>query len=209
MIIISLLGALMNHIRGGFLTSLATKYYMREYNYTFQIAVTKAEKIFKSLGKNLNDLVYAIVFSYYLQIPFSAKGLLMNCFIFASMKLGRSFGWGGYIDAMISEKINHNRNDVKLLDKWFRGNDEPVLSGWAALSCRGFIWSTCLYLGFLVCTYLGFILPYSFHYIPLVGLSMGTIYLIAIKINKSIGWQLGEVLFGAALWGGVAYLLGV
>lgn len=180
---------------------------MREYNYTFQIAVDKAERIFKSLGKNLNDLVYTLVFSYYLQIPLSAKGLLMNSFIFASMKLGRSFGWGGYIEAMISEKIQHNRNDVKLLDKWFRGNDVPVLSGWAALSCRGFMWSTCLYLGFLACTYLGLILTQASHYLPLAGLSMGTIYLLTIKINKSTGWQMGEILFGAALWGSVAYLV--
>ena len=207
MLIISLLGALMNHIRGGFLTSVAIKFYIKKYS--FEMAKKKAEAFFKPLGKNLNDFVYTFIFCFLLPTPFSVKALLINPIIFVSMRIGRSFGWGGYIEAMVSEKIQHNRNDIKILDKWFRGDSVPVLSGWTALSCRGFIWSTCLYLGFLASSYIGLDLNYNYHFIPFVGLMMGTIYLLAIKINKSTGWQIGEILFGAYLWGSVSYLVGI
>jgi len=212
---IYILGAIMNHVRGGFLTVLVTEYYyMRKYNDTYEVAVVKAEKIFKSLGKNLNDFVYALTFSIYLSVPVSWKGSLIFIIYFLAMRAGRSFGWGGYITSMIKKKVPHDRDDVKILDKWFRGNDEPVLSGWAALSFRGLMWTSLLYLGFLLSTLLGMDFPSTYHYIPLVGLSMGSIYLLSMKLGELIttrgnGWQFGELYFGAALWGGTGYLLGI
>lgn len=212
---ILLIGALINHIRGGYLTVLVAKYYyMPKYNCTYEVAVVKAEKIFKSLGKNLNDTIFAFTFCFYLKISIGWLFLEAFTIYFLCMRAGRSFGWGGYISSMINKQIDHGRDDVKLLDKWFRGNDEPVLSGWAALSCRGFMWSSLLYFGFFLTTLLGVEVAESYIYIPLLGFTMGSAYLFSMWLGERIttrgnGWQIGEVVFGAILWGGSGYLLGV
>ena len=216
MIIIAAIGAIVNRIRGGWATDIA---HARGW-------LDKSKKI--PFVKPFNALVWATTWCFYLGFTWYAFLIL-----FLSMWAGGAIGWGGYIESMINKKINHDRDDLLLLDKWFRGNDEAVLSGWAATSLRGAIWSTSLYLGFLSLTFLSYYLPPSFHYIPLVGLLMGSVYLISMKICEWIsddyykltvilsninilnfplmtkpvrlkrgnGWQLGEVLFGATLWG--------
>lgn len=208
-----LVGAIMNHVRGGLLTKIVANRVAKKRNISYTDAVTIVEPFFKTFSKNINAIAYGAFFSYLVGIDFLSKDWLVSMVIFyGSMRLGASMGWGGYISAMIDEKISHDRDDVLLLDKWFRGDDEPVLSGWAALSLRGFIWSNCLYLGFFVIQYLGYELSCSFHYIPFIGLSMGTCYLLAILICEKItfrgnGWQYGELLFGGVLWNLIAYLI--
>ena len=199
-ILISLIGALTNRIRGGWLTDIA-----RKKNW-----ISSQEEI--PYVKDFNDFVYALVFSCLIDFRYDWTALGGFLILFGSMRLGRSMGWGGYISAMIDKEIDHNRDDILLLDKWFRGNDEPILSGWAALSLRGFIWSTCLYLGFLGVKYFGYELSPNFYHIPFIGLSMGTCYLLAIEICNKItfrgnGWQWGEIIFGGVLWGSIALLI--
>lgn len=212
-ILVSLIGAIVNHIRGGLLTKIVANYVSKKKKITYEEAVKEIEPFFKSFSKNLNAIVYAILFTYLVSVPFFSKDFFISLVIFyGSMRLGASMGWGGYILSMINKKVPHDRDDILLLDKWFRGNDEPILSGWAALSLRGFIWATCLYLGFLGIKYLGYSLSPNFYYIPFVGLSMGTCYLLAIEICNKItfrgnGWQWGEIIFGAFLWGGVSCLV--
>ena len=199
-IIFALLGALVNRIRGGWATDFA-----RSKNW-----ISEKDKIPKV--KLLNDIIYSTAFAVLLDFRDSWNDLFCVLILFGSMALGRAMGWGGYISAMIDKEIDHNRDDVKILDKWFRGNDEPILSGWAALSIRGFMWSSCIYLGFLAISFLGHDLPNSFHYIPLVGLFMGSSYLLAITVCDKLsfrgnGWQYGEMLFGGVLWGLIYYLV--
>lgn len=195
-----IIGAITNRIRGGWATDIARK---KEW-------ISTKEEI--PFVKDFNDFIYASLFSCLIALNRDWTCFAVFALLFSSMRLGRSMGWGGYISAMIDQKIDHRRDDVLLLDKWFRGNDEPVLSGWAALSLRGLIWSTCLYLGFLGIKYLGYDLNNNFHYIPLIGLSMGTCYLIAILVCERLtfrgnGWQWGELLFGGVLWQSVAWLI--
>lgn len=199
-ILISLIGALTNRIRGGWATDIARKYKW----------IDSKEEV--PNVKAFNDIVYALVFSWVVGLKLQYSDLAVLLILFLSMWAGRSMGWGGYISAMIDKKIDHDRDDILLLDKWFRGDDEPILSGWAALSLRGFIWSTCLYLGFLAISHLGYELSSSFYYIPFIGLGMGTVYLLAIEVCNKItfrgnGWQWGELIFGSVLWGGVTWLI--
>ena len=150
------------------------------------------------------------------------------------MWLGTFRGWGGYLEAMIRRGIDHDRDDIKLFDKWFRGNDEPVLSGWAATSMRGFMWSSSLYVGLRAIDYFEYSnkLNESYYLVGLLGLLMGSVYLLSMEIcscpfirgryyaltstlhsigiitkpvylKRGNGWQLGEVLFGFYLWGGI------
>lgn len=208
-----ILGGIMNHVRGGLLTKLIAKRLAKKRKISYQEAVKEVEPTFKTLSKNLNAIVYAFLFSYLIEIPLLSKDWFISlAILYGSMRGAMSMGWGGYISSMIDKKIDHNRDDVLLLDKWFRGNDEPVLSGWAALSLRGFICSTILYLGFLSISHLGYELSPNFYYISFVGLSMGTCYLIAILMCEKLtfrgnGWQYGELLFGGVLWQSIACLI--
>lgn len=214
MIYIALLGAITNRIRGGWATDVAWA----------RGLLTPPNEV--PHVKFFNDLIWAITFG----ILISASHL--DCFIlFISMWIGRSWGWGGYLSAMIDKKIDHNRNDITILDKWFRSDEYPVFSGWAAASLRGFMWSICLYVGLLVASD-----SIPNYLISFIGLSMGSVYLLAMTIceNKFIsdtyykftlllirfklkkspitlqrgnGWQFGEVLFGGLLWGLTAVLI--
>lgn len=194
---ILLLGAIFNRIRGGWLTDLVNK------TTTIKKILIKL-KIYREGEvqhvRDLNAVTFSLVYCYYFSINYHYS------FIFyLSMRLAASFGWGGYISAMIERKIDHDRDDVKLLDKWFRSDRRPVASSWAALSLRGVMWSTSIYLAFLIFEQLGYSFNDSFHYIPLVGIAMGSIYLLSCEIMQRItirgnGWQLGEVLFGAYIW---------
>jgi len=192
-----ILGAIFNRIRGGWLTDLVDK-------------TTATKKILIKLKiyrknevqhvRDLNATIFAITYCLYFNIDI--KYIII---FYLSMRLAASFGWGGYIEGMISKEIQHNRNDVGLLDKWFRSDRHPVASSCAALSFRGVMWSTSIYLAFLSLTYFGYEFNPSYHYIPLLGFAMGSIYLASCEIMQRItirgnGWQLGEVLFGAYIW---------
>lgn len=200
MILVIILGGIMNRIRGGTLTDIAWRYGWLQ----------KPNEV--PFVKDFNALVYATIFSIALGFENNWQSILGFAILYGSMKLGGSFGWGGYLTAMIDKEIDHNRDDVKFLDKWFRGNDEPVLSGWAALSIRGAMWTVSLWLGFFLVKLFGFNISSSYNFIPLVGLAMGTIYLALIETCERLtfrgnGWQWGEIIFGAYLWGFIYYLV--
>lgn len=208
--IVALIGGISNRIRGGWLTDIVRK-------------MPKTKGILESIGlfgyrkssggevyyvKDFNALLFTSIMASKINVGQNWLGIAAFAIIYSFMKLGASMGWGGYISAMIDEKIDHNRDDVKLLDKWFRGNDEAVLSGWAALSLRGFVWTNSLYLGFMCVKYLGYSINNNFYYMPLLGLAMGTIYLLSVEICERVtfrgnGWQWGEIAFGAYYFGGI------
>jgi hypothetical protein len=216
---IFILGAIINRIRGGWATDIAwARGWLAKPNEVPHV-------------KFLNDLIWSIVFGILVQTTH------LGCLVlFFTKWVGRSWGWGGYMHAMINEEINHNDDDVKLLDKWFRGNDEAVLSGWAALSCRGLMWSVCIYFGLLVTSLYGNEPSIPNPLIAALGLAMGSIYLLAmticgnkfvsdnyyeftlfltrfnvmtkaVRLERGNGWQLGEFLFGGYLWGYTAKLI--
>lgn len=192
-----ILGSIFNRIRGGWLTDLVDK------TTTLKKILIKL-KIYREKEvqhvRDLNATAFALTYCY----CFNVEYRYMIIF-YLSMRLAASFGWGGYIEGMISKKIQHNRDDVSLLDKWFRSDRHPVASSWAALSFRGMMWSTSIYLAFAILDYFGYEFGDSYHYIPLLGFAMGSIYLASCEIMQRItqrgnGWQLGEVLFGAYIW---------
>jgi len=212
---IAILGAVMNKIRGGL---IADKYYnwLIKDGYEPVDAIYKAERFWKPFAKHLNHVVFAMVFLLPLDPIYQTQSLLCLVLLSAGMLGGSSWGWGGYISSAIDRKIDHNRDDVLLLDKWFRGNDEPVLSGWAAMSLRGFMWTGCIALSFILLKAFGVEVPNKVFWIAPVGLSMGTCYLVSMEICQRLpfmkrgnGWQIGEYVFGAVLWGSLAYFLGV
>lgn len=215
MVLIAILGAVMNKIRGGL---IADKYYnwLIKDGYEPVDAIYKAEKFWKPFAKHFNAFVFAVVFMLRLDPIYQTQGLLCLVMLYAGMLGGSSWGWGGYVTAKIDKKIDHDRDDVKLLDKWFRGNDEPVLSGWAAMSVRGFMWTGCIAISFIIMKAFGVVVPNKVFWIAPVGLTMGTCYLVSMEICQRIpgmirgnGWQIGEYVFGAVVWGSLAYFLGV
>ncbi len=213
--LITLLGALMNKIRGGLIADIYSKWLVKD-GYEPVDAIVKAEKFWKPFAKHFNHVIFAMVFLLPLDPIYQTQGLLCLVLLSVGMLGGSSWGWGGYIDSAIEKKIDHNRDDVKLLDKWFRGNDEPVLSGWAAMSVRGFMWTGCIAISFILMKAFGVVVPNKVFWIAPVGLSMGTCYLVSMEICQRLpymkrgnGWQIGEYVFGAVLWGSLAYFLGV
>lgn len=205
---IFLLGGILNRIRGGWLTDFA-----RAKNW-----ISYRDKI--PFVKAFFDISYAAFFTLCFNLS-----LLSFVILFVTSWIGRSFGWGGYLSSMADKEIDHDRDDILLLDKWFRGNDEPVLSGWAATSVRGLIWSASLYCGFLLVDVYDKPLNDDIKYISISGFAMGSIYLFsfylcsltivkslyyqltsflvdikvrynAVSLVRGNGWQLGEFLFG-------------
>ena len=142
--------------------------------------------------KDLNALIFGCWFGYLTTFGFIPLYYL-------AMRISFAPGWGGYIGAMVDRKTYHDRKDVLLLDKWFRSNTYPVLSGYLALTLRGLMTTCILALPFI---------PYTPHWIllMLIGASMGSIYLLCIEVcgritNRMNGWQWGEYVYGAFLWG--------
>ncbi len=215
LISITILGAVMNKIRGGLIADFYLKHLVK-HGYHPDYAREKAEKFWKPFAKHFNHVVFALVFMLALKPIYQTQGLLCLVLLSAGMLGGSSWGWGGYIDSAVEKKIDHNRDDVKLLDKWFRGNDEPVLSGWAAMSVRGFMWTGCIAISFILMKAFGVAVPNKVFLIAPVGLSMGTCYLVSMEICQRLpymkrgnGWQVGEYVFGAVVWGSLVYFLGV
>jgi len=213
-LVVSIIGGISNRIRGGTLTDyIRTKPKLKDFLTKIKLYNYK-EDVRGELDyvKDFNALVFASCISYGLEIRSDWTGLAAFILLYGSMRLGGSSGWGGYITAMIDKKIDHNRDDVKLFDKWFRGNDESVLSGWAALSLRGVMWATTIHIALAIIEYIGYDVAESFKQIPLLGIAMGSIYLAAIEICERLtfrgnGWQWGEVAFGAYFFGGVFCLI--
>lgn len=199
MIIIALLGALLNRVRGGGLTDLVWKY---------NIAHERDETFWKKFSKHSNDIVFGLVFSFLIGFNFWAFLILV-----VSMWIGRSWGWGRYIGGIIEEKVR-DEQEVEWIDNLVLNEDNyPILRNTIALSFRGLMWSLCIVFGFSIIASAGLTpLSLSFILIAPVGLLMGPTYLFTIKIldqkfNLGSGWGLGEILFGFILWGLIAYIL--
>lgn len=193
-LLVFILGAFFNRIRGGWLFDLAqTSYLLRK----IIIHLNLMEETEIKYVKDLNAIVYGLVFG-------ALTNIYWSPIFYLSMRAAFSFGWGGYISAMIDRKIDFNRSDVVILDKLFLKKNHPVLSGFIALSFRGLIASIILSIPFYFFT-AGWV------YISLLGFAMGTIYLLACEICERVtfrgnGWQWGEVVFGGYLWSTI-YLL--
>jgi hypothetical protein len=214
LIFISLLGAVLNKIRGGTLTDISENLLLK-WGYEPVDALTLSKTYVKPFTKQLHAIVFGLLFAASICSEFSLQYALCAILLYAGMIAGASFGWGGYMTSAIDRKIDHNQDDVLLLDKWFRGNDEPVLSGWAALTVRGFMWTLCISTSLAMIHLLVLELPIRPFYITFVGFSMGSVYLLSMEICQRIpgkvrgnGWQVGELAFGAVIWGSMAYFLG-
>lgn len=199
MILIFLLGAIFNRIRGGGLTVFINR---------MGLAIKEVPFV-----KTFHDIVYSVTFTIFLSKSphFHTYQVYIATILFITMDIGRSFGWGGYIGAIISNKIDPERKDVSIIDYFFKKSKNPILGGVIALSARGFIWTLSLYLGFLFINAFVPLSP-SFYYIPLIGLMMGPVYWFTCLIcqytsTRSDGWILGEVIFGGYLWSTVYLLL--
>ena len=120
------------------------------------------------------------------------------------MVVGQAPGWGRYIGAL-------GGWEEEELDEWWPADvlirdmrDEPKLWGFTGLVLRGFFWGACLGL------------PLLSWWPVLAGMAMPFCYAGAFAVCRWLvtsnpdgdGWELGEVLFGALLWGaaGLAYL---
>mgnify|MGYP003638288264 FL=1 len=195
-IIIAIVGALMNRVRGGYLTTPSWKM-----NWTNE----GVESPTKSIGKIGNDVIFSLFFTLPLFSGINLDSILSFTILFFAMWTGRSFGWGTYIGGMIEKKVA-GEEEIIWIDKLvLNKTDHPVFRNTAALSLRGLMWSVSLVIGFIA------IAPFS--YIPLtvlfilpVGLFMGPVYLLAMKISENgkgrgFGWSLGEIFWGFVLWG--------
>lgn len=202
MLFIAIIGAISNRVRGGWLTDIIETRFPLLIPKLKKIGLWDKKKDGFNGAKDLNAIIFGLLFG-------ALTKIWLAPLYYGFMRLSFAFGWGGYIGAIIDRRIHHDRDDVLLLDKWFRGDSVPVLSGWAALSCRGFMLTAILSLPF----YIWFLLGGSHNvvYLPLVGLAMGTIYLVCCEVCQRItirghGWQWGEIIFGGYLWAAI-YLL--
>jgi len=202
----AIIGSVINRVRGGGLTNLSW-----DMNWTND----KKESPTKSIGKHLNDLVFAGIFSYLITFAFNKEYIWSFIILFFAMWIGRSFGWGTYINGIIERKVLPEE-EIKWIDKLLLSNTNyPLLRNTAALSLRGLIWTSCLTAGFAIINLFNPI-PFSIFVLPLVGLLMGTTYFLTMEIcerhdkkYRGNGWSLGEWFWGFILWGACAYLLTV
>ena len=115
-------------------------------------------------------------------------GVLMAIAMFAGMSLG----WGRYIGALGGWETC-KLEEVEVID-WFiqKLKPFPKLWGFFGLTLRGIVAGSLIAL-----------VMQSF--MPLIGgATMGIAYLITLKISGRKGWEHGEFLFGALLWGATA-----
>ncbi len=214
--LIALLGALMNKIRGGLIADIYSKWLVKD-GYEPVDAIVKAEKFWKPFAKHFNHVIFAMVFLLPLDPIYQTQGLLCLVLLSAGMLGGSSWGWGGYINAMISSEVDFKRTDAPIADDiFFYLIKKPVFAGWAAMSVRGFMWTSCIAISFILLKAFGVEVSNQVFWIAPVGLSMGTCYLVSMEICQRLpymkrgnGWQIGEYVFGAVLWGSLAYFLGV
>ena len=194
------LGALMNRIRGGGLTDFVWKY---------NIADEGDETFWKSFSKISNDLVFALTFCFILLHSFDI-GLVVILYLF--MWIGRSFGWGTYIAGIIEKKVR-DEEEIKWIDKLvLNKTDYPVLRNTFALCFRGLMWGVSIAFGFGIAIVSRYEIPLSTLFIIPISFLMGPAYLLASIIgeyfgDRGRGWQLGEILYGFLLWGGLALII--
>lgn len=197
LIIISFVGAVLNRVRGGGLHHTIERY-VRFKILCLRLNLLAKDGSFKFV-KDIHALCYGLLFGY-----LTSYSLIVV--YFAAMRLNFGPGWGGYIGAMIDRAISHNRRDIMFLDKWFRSDRFPRLSGFLALTIRGLLGTIILAIPFFILTPKYFILALS-------GLLMGLVYLISIELSgfffkdRTKGWHYGEYFYGALLWGLSYYIL--
>ena len=194
----AIIGAITNRIRGGALTNLLWR---------LRLVRNGDESFIKPFSKNLNDFIFAAIFSFILDIDLDWHGAWCFASLFTGMRLGRSFGWGVYIDDMVNKKVSQ-RSEIFFIDYLFlRRIDHPLLRNAAALSTRGLMWTLSLAISFY---------PFCENalWIILIGLFMSPCYLLAMDIceffdssKRGSGWALGEVIWGFALWGSCAEII--
>lgn len=195
-LIIAIVGAVMNRVRGGGLTTLAW-----EQNWTNE----GKEHPTKSIGKIGNDVIFSLMFVLPLFSGVTVNSCLGFAILFFAMWTGRSFGWGTYIGGMIEKKVT-GEEEIIWIDKLvLNKTDHPVLRNMAALSLRGLMWSVSLVVGFTILKSFVYI-PFTYLFILPIGLLMGPVYLLAMKISeqgkgRGFGWSLGEIFWGFVLWG--------
>jgi hypothetical protein len=212
---IACLGALINKIRGGLIADLYYKYLIKD-GYEPVAAIVISEDFWKPSAKHFNCFMFAIVFTPFFGLINIAQSLFCFALLYAGMLGGSSWGWGAYINAMIDGKVDFDRTDAPIADNvFFYLIKKPVLAGWAALSVRGFMWTICISSSLVILESIGINTPSAGFLIAPVGLLMGSCYLISMEICQRIpfmirgnGWQIGEYVFGAVLWGSLAYFLG-
>jgi len=206
-ILICIIGALVNRIRGGLLTNLYCKYLINK-GWQYRAAINEAEKRLKAFSKHFNHVIFALVFTILLSPVTTSQAFWCLTLLSLGMLGGSSFGWGNYIEAMISGKIDKNRTDEYFSDKvLFHFANKPVLAGFLALSMRGMIWTMCIAISLVIISTVGVNIPFTSYLIIPAGLLMGSCYLLAIKISEFLfdgmrghGWQIGELIFGGYLW---------
>ena len=206
-LIAAFIGLVMNRVRGGGLTDFSWKE-----NWINE----KDESFIKPFSKILHDFVFASLFAFALGAHFDTTGIKAFILLYAAMLSGRSMGWGVYIDGIIRREVK-DEEEIAFIDKLFlQKKDHPVLRNVAALSVRGMIWTTCLFLGTIVLSELGFRIPSSVFAVPFLGLLMGLVYLVSIGFCQQLkrfklidlpAWGFSECVWGFVLWGGYAKLI--
>lgn len=216
LILISLLGAVLNKFRGGSLTDISEDLLLK-WGYEPVDAISIAKKYVKPFSKQLHAIVFGLLFAETICSELSLQYLICAIILYAGMIAGASFGWGNYMEAMISGKADMNRTDAPIADEvFFNLARKPVLAGWTALTIRGLMWTACIAASLVIIHSAVASMPLKAFLILPVGLSMGSVYLLSMEICQRIkglirgnGWQLGEFTFGAIIWGSMAYFLGV
>lgn len=190
----TVLGAIMNRVRGGAFTD-----YVKKKGWFIE------EARVKSLSKIANDVVFALVFA----VLIGKFSLFFIFVLYLAMLGGRCLGWGRYIGSIIRKETDpYDDAELPLVDRYLLNtSDQPVFRNTLALSIRGAIWGTSLAAGFIVATG-------QFWYLLLIPISalMGLTYLISVetcemlKNNRDSGWQMGEMFYGSILWGSTALI---
>lgn len=213
-ILIALFGALMNHIRGGLLAVLRIKYVAVRDKISYWEANPKVSRIFNTIGKQGNHILFSVVFTASLHIQDWRLALLSLLVLYIGMFGGAAPGWGTYINGMINREIR-DEEEISFIDKLVLTGkaDHPVLRNTIALSLRGVMWTACLAVAFFILSLFDIASPYLIFGILPVGLLMGPTYLLAMEICQRIttrgnGWQIGEYFWGFVLWGCIAILIG-
>jgi hypothetical protein len=194
---ISIIGAIINRIRGGEATDLLRN--------SGIIAKNKSVPFVK----DFNDVVFGSLFTLAFTHSLSLQTLGIFVILFSAMRAGRSFGWGSYIGGIIDRKVS-DRVDVEFISQFLLlKKDHPVLRETAALSVRGLMWSFFLFVGFCMVGEMTYCAYLSFFWILPLGLLMGPCYLLTCTVCEKFtfrgnGWQYGELLWGAVIWGGCA-----
>lgn len=117
-----------------------------------------------------------------------------------AMQFGQSVGWGRYIGALFGTERN-TLQEVWWIDAAIKPlQNEMRWWGAAGLALRGVFWASCIAVATLS------------PWLPLVGVLMPACYYVAwltSQKNKNPAghaWEVGEVIWGAVLWGFVVAL---